>query len=80
VSRPTFVQLIPFDKQTATPFTNTAEEVTMEAESTFAFSVFPVALPKVRIPIEAVLEFNKVPVAVTNENSPVEARLVAVVF
>jgi hypothetical protein len=80
VSKPAVEQFVPFARQTATPFTNIAVEVTVVAESTLALSVAPVAFPKDKIPIAALFEFNEVPVAEVNESNPVAARFVAVVF
>ena len=45
------------------PFTNIAVEVTVVAERVEALREFPVALPNVRVPIEAALALRVVPVA-----------------
>jgi len=54
--------------------------VTVVAERVPAFNEFPVAFPKVRVPIEPMFELIELPVAEVKVRRPVAARFVAVVF
>jgi hypothetical protein len=62
VSRPTAAQFVPFARQTAIPPTKRLVVVTVVAERVPTFNELPVALPKVRVPIEPVFAFNVVDV------------------
>jgi hypothetical protein len=80
VSRPTAAQFVPFARQTAMPPTKRLVVVTVVADSVPAFNELPVALPKVKVPIDPMFELIELPVAEVKVRRPVAARLVAVVF
>ena len=74
VSRLTAAQFVPFARQTAIPPTKRLVVVTVVADNVPAFKEFPVAFPKVRVPIEPVLAFSVVDVTAPTVIVPVTPR------